>query len=266
MKISVVIPMYNSINTIFNTLDSIKNQTAIDKIIEIIIVNDGSTDNSLEIVKKYKTENENLPIVIIDKLNGGVSTARNKGMNVAKGDWIALLDSDDEWLPNKIECQIRIIKENPDVNFLGGPFNENKLKIFWKKIDRLYKAKVSDICIKNFPQPSTVIFKKEIFDEIGGFDENQRYAEDGNYFMKICNKYNLYYSPQLLIIYNNGKSGFGDRGLSANLKGMYEGNIKNIKELKRDLIISSSFYVFLRVFYWVKYIRRILITKSRIFK
>lgn len=263
MKISVVIPMYNSRNTIINTLNSIKNQTTIDRILEIIIVNDGSTDDSLEVVNRYKTENEKLPIKIIDKPNGGVSTARNKGMKVAKGNWIALLDSDDEWLPNKIEVQIKTIIGNPDIDFLGGPFNENKLRILGKRIDSLYKAKVNDICIRNFPQPSTVIFKKKIFDEIGGFDENQRYAEDGNYFLKICSRYNLYYLPELLIIYDSGKRGFGARGLSANLKGMYIGNVKNIKELYNLKEINLSFFLFLRFFYWVKFVRRILITKLR---
>ena len=261
MKISVVIPMYNSRNTIVNTLNSVKNQTRIQNVLEVIIVNDGSKDDSLDIVNKYKEENPSVPVVIVDKVNGGVSTARNAGMDIAKGDWIALLDSDDEWLPNKLEVQIKLINDNPELDFLGGPFNETCLKIFTKKIDSLYNAKVSDICIKNFPQPSTVIFKKSIFEEIGGFDEKQRYAEDGNYFVKICSRYNLYYDPTLLITYDGGKRGFGERGLSSNLSKMYEGNLKNIREYKDSKIISTPFYLFLRLFYFIKYIRRIIITK-----
>lgn len=262
MNISVVIPMYNSRETIINTLESIKLQTAIDNILEVIVVNDGSKDDSLEVVRKYKEENPSFPIVIIDQCNGGVSTARNKGMEVAKGEWIALLDSDDEWLPYKLEVQINTINQNQEIDFLGGPFNEKVLRIFTKKIDSLYKAKISDICIRNFPQPSTVIFKKKIYDEIGGFDQKQKYAEDGNYFLKICDKYNLYYLPELLIIYDGGKKGFGVSGLSANLKKMYEGNKKNIKELKNDNKISTFFYLFLKTFYFLKYIRRIILTYS----
>lgn len=265
LRISVIIPMYNSKDTIINTLNSVMRQTAINNILEIIVVNDGSIDESLEIVKEYKTENKDFPIIIIDKPNGGVSTARNTGMKAAKGDWIALLDSDDEWLPNKIEYQIEVIKNNPQIEFLGGPFNNQNLRILWKEINYLYKAKVSDICIKNFPQPSTVIFKKKIFDEIGGFDEQQRYAEDGNYFVKICYKYNFYYDPKLLIIYDKGKRGFGERGLSANLKGMYEGNVKNIREFKEMKLIKYNFYLFLRLFYLIKYTRRIIIAKRNKF-
>lgn len=261
MKVSVVIPMYNSENTIVNTLDSIRRQTAIDDILEIIVVNDGSKDGSYNKVLNYSNQFPEIPIVLINKPNGGVSSARNVGMKMAKGNWIALLDSDDEWLQDKIKIQLNILDENEDIDFLGGPFDDRMLKIFHRKIDKLYKAKVEDICIKNFPQPSTVIFRRGIVDAIGGFDESQRYAEDGNYFMKICNKFNLYYYPERLIIYDGGKRGFGSRGLSANLAGMYEGNLKNIRELKNEKVISIPFYVFLRVFYYVKYIRRILISR-----
>jgi len=262
VKISVVIPMYNSEDTIISTLNSIKNQTAFEQILEVIVVNDGSTDNSLDSVKEYIEDNEEMPIVIIDKTNGGVSSARNTGMKAAKGEWIALLDSDDDWLPEKIEIQIKTIQAHPDIDFLGGDIDDKGLKILWKRIEGLYKANVKDICFKMFPQTSAAIFKKSIFEKIGGYDENQSYAEDGNYFLKICAHYNYYHLPVKMVYYGGGKPGFGFSGLSANLKGMYDGNIKNIKELKKDSIISGEFYVLLRVFYWLKYIRRILITKT----
>src|SRR5699024_5431075 len=99
---------------------------------------------------------------------------------------------------------------------------------------KLYKATLSDLCIKMFPQTSTVIFKRSIYETIGGYDESQSHAEDGNYFMKICTKFNYYYLPKQVVIYDSGKPGFGGSGLSGNLKKMYEGNIKNIKELRRE--------------------------------
>ena len=253
--------MYNSKDTIIGTLDSIKNQTAFEHIVEVIVVNDGSTDNSLDLVKKYIEDNEEMPIAIIDKSNGGVSSARNTGMKGAKGEWLALLDADDEWLPEKIQIQIKAIQEHHDIDFLGGDTDDQGLKILWRRIKGLYKANVKDICIKMFPQTSAAIFRRNIFEKIGGYDENQSYAEDGNYFLKICAHYNYYHLPIQLVYYGGGKPGFGFSGLSANLRKMYEGNIKNIKELKRDSIISHEFYLFLRIFYRVKYIRRILVVK-----
>lgn len=261
MKISVVIPMYNSKETIINTLNSIKNQTAFDYILEILVVNDGSTDNSLNLVETYAKENSRMPIILIDKPNGGVSTARNLGMKKAKGDWIALLDSDDDWLPEKIEIQMNTIKKHPEIDFLGGDIDDRGLKILWRRIEGLYKANVKDICLKMFPQTSVAIFKRSIFEHIGGYDETQQYAEDGNYFLKICVNYNYYHLPVKMVYYGGGKPGFGFSGLSANLKKMHEGNIKNIKELKTDNCIGFGFYVFLRLFYHLKYIRRIVITK-----
>ncbi|AIQ60522.1 glycosyltransferase family 2 protein [Paenibacillus borealis] len=263
MKISVVIPMYNSSETITNTLDSIKNQTAFNYILEILVVNDGSTDNSFNLVESYANENRGMPIILIDKPNGGVSTARNIGMGEAKGEWIALLDSDDDWLPEKIEIQMNTIQKHPEIDFLGGDIDDKGLKILWRRIEGLYKANVNDICIKMFPQTSVAIFKRNIFEQIGGYDETQQYAEDGNYFLKICTNYNYYHLPIQMVYYGNGKPGFGFSGLSANLKGMYLGNLKNIKELKQEFIIKNKFYIFLRVFYWMKYIRRIFITKLR---
>ena len=81
MKISVVIPMYNAEKTILNVLDSVQNQTFLPH--EIVIVNDGSTDRSLQIVQKYEEENKKIPIQLIDKKNGGVSSARNAGIKAA---------------------------------------------------------------------------------------------------------------------------------------------------------------------------------------
>ncbi|WP_461206122.1 glycosyltransferase family 2 protein [Clostridium sp. DL1XJH146] len=264
--VSVVIPMFNSENTILNTLNSIKNQTALRLVKEIIVVDDGSTDKSLSVVKEYKIGNSELPIIIIDKENEGVSSARNAGMKIAKGEWIALLDSDDKWLPNKIETQIRIIEKNPSIDFLGGNLEDKNLKILWRKTDTLFKAKIKDICLKMFPQTSTAIFRKTIFQEIGGYDENQNYAEDGNFFMKICSNYNYYHLNKRMVFFGDGKPEFGFSGLSANLNNMHKGNIKNINELKSNSIISKKFYLFLRAFYWLKYVRRIIVTKIRVSK
>ncbi|KHL96000.1 glycosyltransferase [Paenibacillus sp. IHB B 3415] len=263
MKVSVIIPMYNSENTITNTLNSVKIQTAYNEILEIIVINDGSTDDSLNMVNDYILVNHDMPIILIDKMNGGVSSARNAGMKISMGEWIALLDSDDEWLPNKIEVQLKTIEKHPYIDFLGGDSNGLGLRILFKKIDSLYKASVKDLCLKSFPVTPAAFFRRKIINEIGYFDEEQKYAEDGNYFLRICAYYNYYHLPIQMVNCGGGKPTFGYSGLSANLKGMYDGNVKNIKDLKRESIISIDFYLFLRLFFWAKYIRRIIISKLR---
>ena len=260
-KVCVVIPVYNSEDTIIDVLESICKQTVVERIRKIIVVNDGSTDNSEIVIKEY-IETSNVVIEIYTQKNKGVSAARNYGMSqVPTNDWIAFCDSDDLWFATKLQRQLEILDANKAIDFLGAAMDSNVLKIGFRRITKLYKASVKDVCIKNFPQPSTAIFKAKIYQDIGGFDEEQRYAEDGNYFLKICAKYNYFYLPEQLIKYGYGKRGFGESGLSANLKQMYIGNKKNIKEMQEAGYISSFFYCEMRVFYFIKYIRRILITK-----
>lgn len=261
MKISVIIPMYNSEKTIIRSLESVQKQTYLQYIHEVIVINDGSTDNSKSIIDKFADSNPDFPLKLINKENGGVSSARNEGLKYAKGDWVALLDSDDEWLENKIEVQVEIIKEHPQIDFLGGSIDNSDLRILGRKINQLYKAKLNDLCIKVFPQTSTALFRRKIYDDIGGYDENQRYGEDANYFMKICYAYKYYYLPKRLVVYDGGKPSFGYNGLSSNLKGMQDGVMKNIRELRSKKLISPLFYYFLLVFNNIKYVRRVLIVR-----
>ena len=109
--VSVVIPLYNKEKYIFQTLQSVMNQTY--KSLECIIVDDGSTDNSVEIARKFITDNE-LPWRLISQENSGQTKARNHGIHQARGEFIAFLDSDDLWPETKIELQVDAIENNPD--------------------------------------------------------------------------------------------------------------------------------------------------------
>lgn len=108
-KYSIVIPAYNCSLTICETLTSVLNQTRFDLIDEIIIVNDGSSDNTVSVIKEFSKKNNCDRIRIINKANGGAATARNVGIKESNNRFIALLDSDDIWFPNKIEIQNNIL-------------------------------------------------------------------------------------------------------------------------------------------------------------
>lgn len=262
MKISVVIPMYNSEKTIVATLDSVFHQTYLPT--EIIIVNDGSLDNSLNIVKDYISKHIEILVVLIDKENGGVSSARNAGMKVAKGDWIALLDSDDEWLPNKLQRQKEVLEQNPQIDFLGcnrnGEFFKN---VMFKKLNLLSQIKPKDLMFKFLFVVPTVIFKRIIIDKIGFFDETQRYAEEGNYFIRISNKYNCYLLNESHVITGGGKNHFGDSGLTANLYEMEKGELKNLIFALKNDIINIFEFIFFTIFSILKYFRRVIIVLLR---
>src|SRR5690606_29093225 len=119
---SVVIPLYNKASNISKTILTVLNQNF--SKFEIIIVNDGSTDNSLDIVKTFSDER----IVVIDQKNGGVSKARNTGIEHAKNDWIAFLDADDLWKPNHLETIYEMIIRFPNYDVYSTSFEYSDLR------------------------------------------------------------------------------------------------------------------------------------------
>lgn len=260
--ITVIIPLYNGEKTIGKVIDAIVNQTKAEYIKEIIVINDGSTDTSRYVVEEYKKTSP-IHINLINCENGGVSKARNIGLKNAKTNWVALCDSDDEWFLDKIEHQADVINANPDIDFLGGNHVRKTQKLFFRSLNGTKRITVNDLCLKILPQTSTAIFKTCIFNEIGGYDETQRYAEDGNYFMKIAAKYGYFYDSQQVVTYGDGKSGFGESGLSANIDKMHEGLSKNIVEMKDLGYISYTFYVWSIFVEWVKFLRRKIIVYFR---
>jgi len=257
--ISVVIPMYNSEETIGDCICSVINQSRGDIIDEIIVVDDGSEDNSVLVVEKLSANDQR--IKIIKKKNGGVSSARNAGIRKAKAKWIALLDSDDIWLSQKIEEQWKQIEQYPQIRFIGC--NRNKENVRWgKKIhDNLYQLSLRHILIRNWPHTSTALIRRDVFKKVGLFNEKMRYAEDGDMWNRIACSYPLYYIPVSYEIAGGYKVPYGESGLSSNLKGMYEGNIRNIKVLRSKGIISPQFYTFLRFYYSIKCLKRMSMTK-----
>lgn len=259
-KISVVIPMYNAEKTIARAIYSVINQTY-KGAFEIIVVNDGSKDKSADIVREIIEKNPKVKIRLIEQENGGVSKARNTGLKNVSGDYIALLDSDDEWFDSKIVEQINIFESNRFIDFLGASFVGFRLGN--KKTEHLSRINFKSLLFRNYFQPSTVLFKREIINKIGYFDENQRYAEEGNFFLRVAREYNCYFFHKNLINFGDGKSGFGDSGLSANLREMEKGELKNLKFVLQQKWISSFTYSIAVGFSLLKYVRRITIVKIK---
>lgn len=254
--VSVIVPMYNSANTIERTLQSVVDQDYAG-LVEIIIVNDGSKDDSIQVVERFIKFHPNVRIKLILQENGGVSKARNAGLRSAEGNFIAFLDSDDAWFCDKLSKQIKILNDNPNIDLLGTAFEG--FYFANKSEGELINVKFSDLIFKNYFQPSTVLMKKTIVDKIGLFDETQKYAEEGNFFFRVSQEFNCFFYNKKLIIYGDGKVGFGESGLSANLKEMEKGELKNLKFAYENNWISPLTYVFVVSFSIVKYIRRVII-------
>jgi glycosyltransferase involved in cell wall biosynthesis len=116
MLVSVVIPAYNAASFIERTINSVLSQTY--QNFEILVINDGSKDNTLEVIQKLSQKDPR--IKVLDKKNSGVSDTRNLGIEMSKGDFIAFLDADDIWLPNKLEIQVSLMQKNQNLFWSVG--------------------------------------------------------------------------------------------------------------------------------------------------
>lgn len=207
--ISVVIPLYNKSHTIVNTLNTVFNQTYQD--FEVVIVDDGSTDNGVEVIQQHFDDHR---LRIIHQKNSGVSTARNNGVLEAKGDWIAFLDADDEWLPEYLSTLIGTLNKYPHAEMIGcssyyKDFISNEVSAN-ALIDKYYEKCVR---INYFMNPDKMthigatIILKSVFIQVGGFDTNLINNEDLLLLGLIALRGNFIYIGQCLHVYVGNVNG-----------------------------------------------------------
>jgi len=200
MNISVVIPTYNRIELLKRSIDSVINQTI--KPFEIIIVDDGSNDGTEAMVKKKYDS-----LKLIKQKNKGASAARNSGIKASSGEWICFLDSDDEWKNNKLEKQITFVANNSDYKFFHSNeiWIKNGKRINQKKKHKKYGGDIFKKCLDMCRiSPSSVLINKNIFEEIGLFNENLVVCEDYELWLRICDQYKVFFIDEPLIIKYGG--------------------------------------------------------------
>ncbi|SDG57635.1 glycosyltransferase family 2 protein [Psychroflexus sediminis] len=202
---SVVIPLYNKENYILNTLNSVLQQDFID--FEIIIVNDGSTDESANKLKSITDSR----LKIITQENLGVPLARNKGISEANGMYIALLDADDYWYPHHLRSLKELIELFPSAGLYGDRY-EIRLQNKTTRLARIpgYAKNepllIQDYFAESLADPilwtSASAFKKEVFYEIGKFDPDLRTAQDLDFFIRGALKFPVAFHPRVGMRYN----------------------------------------------------------------
>ena len=262
INISVIVPVYNSASSIIRCLRSIEKQVYKANY-QVIIINDGSDDNSKDIIIDYINHTEFCGFEFHTQKNKGVSSARNLGLRLAKGDYIALLDSDDEWLPDKIEKQMKVFIANPKIDFLGSNVTTAKMSFFCREITKLKKIKLWEQFIAWYPSTPTVIFKKDIVQDVGFYDESFTHGEDGQFLLRILMKKECWFIPDQLVEIGGGKPTFGHSGLSKDLLAMQKGQLRILKYAYDNSAINYMQFVFFSIYASIKHLRRILITKLR---
>lgn len=198
---SVIVPLYNKEKYILRTLNSVINQTFID--FEIIVINDGSTDDSLNKVEEIKDSR----LITYSQENRGLSAARNAGIKKAKSNYMALLDADDLWCEDYLQTIFNIIKldktskviatavetckENTKVNLNSTLFNKKRVTT----ISDYFSLK------RNIFTPSSLVIKKSIFETIGFFDDKINYGEEEDFFIRCFSLHHITYYKYAKVYY-----------------------------------------------------------------
>lgn len=208
--ISVVIPLYNKESQINQTIQSVLRQSFQD--FEIVVVDDGSTDNSVSEVKRFNDSR----IRIVSQTNAGVSAARNRGIAEAKGEFIALLDGDDEWKPDYLATQYALTEKYPecDVFATDYEFRSSDGEVSPTIINRL-PFNSEDGILTNYFEVAThshppicsisIMTRKGIFESIGGFPLGIRSGEDLLTWARLACRCKIAFSRKVGAIYNLGE-------------------------------------------------------------
>lgn len=176
--VSVIIPVYNGEKYLAEAIKNVKNQEY--QPLEIIIVDDGSTDGTAEVAAQFKES-----IHYVYQENSGPAAARNRGLRIAKGDAIAFLDVDDLWSEDKLKLQANYLAANPSVKIVQGLIQQMKLSQLAVNNQPLFELAYQPYSYINL---GSAIYRKSVFDIVGFFDETLNYAEDIDWFIRAWEK------------------------------------------------------------------------------
>ena len=212
MNISVIIPTFNRCDNLRRALASVMAQTCMPA--EVIVIDDGSTDSTLDMVRTEFPE-----VDYFFQENNGVSAARNAGIRRATGEWLAFLDSDDEWLPEKLANQVALLMNNPEFKichteeiWIRDGCRVNPMKKHAKQGGWIFQHCLP-LCAMS---PSAIMIHRSVFDDIGHFDTALPACEDYDLWLRITAQYPVAYIDEAQII----KYGGHDDQLSRKYWGM----------------------------------------------
>jgi glycosyltransferase involved in cell wall biosynthesis len=260
--VSVIIPVRNSGATIKDATDSVEAQTL--RNCEVIVVDDASCDDTPDVIRSIFSGRGEYRLVFLSE-NKGPAAARNRGIREAGGEWIAFLDADDAWLPGRLEWQIQLAAENPDVAMWCGdtvPFDDGEEDLTgrsqrtqrWREEDGgrtmdFWRILLEEFVSGNPVATSTVLVKKAAVEWVGGFDEQFRGPEDYDLWMRIAGKYTVGYIKRPLARYRSvaGSLSMDDRKFLPQVlrvldKAFAEGGALYALRQQRRQAVSNQFW------------------------
>ena len=233
MQISVIIPSFNRIQTLIRAIESVLRQHSV--VDEIIVVDDGSEDNTAALVSQRYPN-----IKLIRQTNQGVSAARNTGIRQASFEWIALLDSDDCWLPEKITLIRQAQLQNPEYHlfhsdeiWIRNGVRVNPMKKHGKNGGWIFESCLPLCAIS----PSAVVLRRSLMHTTGYFDESLPACEDYDLWLRICHEFPVHYIDRPLIIKYGGHA---DQ-LSRRFWGMDRFRIRSLVKLLQQHNLQQNY-------------------------
>ena len=231
-RVSVIIPSLNRAQVLPRAIDSVLAQTR--QAAEIILVDDGSCDGTSALLKR-----EYPGVKLLIQENQGVSAARNAGVFQSSGEWLTFLDSDDEWLPEKLANQLACARINPHINlihsneiWIRGGVRVNPMRKHRKSGGQIF----ADCLPRCVISPSAVMISRALFDRVGGFDVDLPACEDYDLWLRVCYQYEVAYIERPLI----KKYGGHEDQLSAKYWGMDRFRIKALVRLLDQSTLSKE--------------------------
>ena len=224
--VSVIIPTYNCGKYIRESINSALFQTYTK--LEVVVVDDGSTDDTEAVLEIYGQR-----IKYFRKENGGPASARNFGIKNASGEFIAFLDADDMWLPNKLALQIAYLQEHPEIGAVfsiqdDGCKDIDKYSKSTRK--RIRSGYIFDELLKgNFVSTSTTVVRRNVFEDVGLFDEDRNLisVEDFNFWIRVSIKHKFGFIDEIFSI-----KGIRTDSLTEDFENMYSADIYNFRKIK----------------------------------
>ncbi|MEO0336072.1 MAG: glycosyltransferase [Pseudomonadota bacterium] len=237
-KISVIIPTFNRLSTLPRAVESVLDQSYRD--FDLWVVDDGSTDGTSDWVQNELLQDQrSITCHYLRSQNKGVSHARNLALKASSGEWVAFLDSDDEWLPNKLADQMTMAKENSSLPLIHGEeiwirngVRVNPMKKHQKSGGRIFDRCVELCCIS----PSTALVHRRLFKELGYFREDFPVCEDYDMWLRICEKYEVGFVETPVI----KKFGGHDDQLSRKHVAMDYYRIKSLAGFVKSKLLSKE--------------------------
>ena len=198
-KVSIIIPAYNAESTIKYTLVSVREQTYRDY--ELIVIDDGSTDRTVEIVRELADDR----VKVFSYKNAGLPTARNRGIQRATGEYIAFLDADDLWTKDKLEKQIAILEANPEVGVVYSQtycINSQSNVLYYCDPVSFTGNVLKELLLTNFlHNGSNPSIRKQAVATVGEFDSSLNSSEDWDYYLRLAALYPFAVVPEYQVLY-----------------------------------------------------------------